>query len=181
MKNLLSFDEYLNESVLNEAFSGPAKANIKKISDITRGFLEKSLPNLLSKYDCTVSQSTINKETYIIEHPMQKSLFDIYLSKMNRNRFAIILMYAYVDIFKGPRDHAKKVPFIVGTQSEFTKYSTDLVYKTMSNWQYAADSEDDTFLTDPNLISQYQDMVDNWLEGIEKNLEYYIKNKVIKN
>jgi len=31
------------------------------------------------------------------------------------------------------------------------------------------------------VVSQYQQTADNWLEGIEKNLDYYVKHNVIKN
>jgi hypothetical protein len=179
MKNLHTFEEFINESFLNEAFTNPAKANIKKIGDITRKFIEKDLPNLLSKYNCTVEKSPVGK--YIIDHPTQGSLIDIHLNKMNRNRFGIILMYAYVNIFSGPKEHANKIPFSIEHPNDIEKYSGPLVTDMVMRWQYSEGSdEDNTLFSNPSIVSEYQDTVDKWLDGIEQDLKYYIKHQVIK-
>lgn len=182
MKNIPSFEEFLGESFLNEAFTGPAKANIKKIGDITRKFIEKDLPNLLSKYNCTLEQNPVDKQCYIINHPMQQSLFDIHLDKMNKNRFAIVLMYGYINVFMGPEKHSSKLPFSIGNGIEFKKYCTELVSDALSMWQFLeGDERGNAQLSNPDIASQYQEMANNWLEGIEKNLDYYVKHNIIKN
>lgn len=183
MKNIKTFEEFVNESILNESFSGPAKANIKKIGDITRKFLEKDLPKLLDEYGCTMRLNPANKTVYIIDHPMQQSLFDIYLNKMNKNRFAIVLMYAYVNVFMGPRDHREKLPFSIGHPGEARNWSGgSVIDDALSGWQtLEGDDEDNTRLSNPDVVSQYQETANNWLEGIRKNLEYYVKHNVIKN
>jgi hypothetical protein len=182
MKNIPSFDEFVNESILNEAFTGTAKVNIKKIGDITRKFIEKDLPSLLSKYNCTLEQSPVDKQNYTIHHAMQRDLFDIHLDKMNKNRFAISLMYCYINVFMGPEKLYDKLPFTVGDGIAFKKYCTKLVDDALSNWQtLEGDERDNAQLSDPDIAPQYQEMANNWLEGIEKNLDYYVKHNIIKN
>jgi len=102
---------------------------------------------------------------------------------MNKNRFAVVLMYAYVNVFMGPKDHREKLPFSIGNPTEAKKYSGgSAIDNALSNWQLSNGSDQDNeALSNTDVVSQYQQTADNWLEGIEKNLDYYVKHNVIKN
>ena len=118
MKKLHTFEEFLNESQLNEALEGPQKANAKKIGELTLNFLERDLPDLLSKYDCSVEAGTaVNKDDYFIRNTNGKDILRFATWNMGRNRFARLVAYLGTS-FSSPINPLKKDLFLAGSPSE---------------------------------------------------------------
>jgi len=173
MKNLLTFDEFLNESQLNEALVGAQKTNAKKIGDMTKAFFTKDLPALAARFDCEVTEKRSKGEFKIFRGEVD--LIDISSWAMGRNRFASIVAYVYPSYFSREIDSYRNVvPFSVGSGTEAENKAKGMA-EMISNWQ----SGPYDFLEDADSVKTYDDWLTEVLEGIAENLEFFKSKGVI--
>lgn len=175
MKKLMNFEEFLNESQLNEALEGPQKSNAKKIGDLTKSFLEKDLPGLLSRYNSEVAQldGAVHKDDFLVRNGGE-DLFKFSTWCMGRNRHARII--AYLDTtWASLADPYKKQLFLIGSPSDADSKVSG-IGKMISGWQYGPY----VFLDDASSVKIYQDWIDSLLKGMEGNLELLKSKNVLK-
>ncbi len=173
MKNLLTFDEFLNESLLNEALVGAQKTSAKKIGDITKAFFTKDLPTLAARFDCAVVEKRSKGEFKIIKG--EDDLIDISSWAMGRNRFASIVAYIYPSYFSSAVEpYRDVVPFKVGSGTE-AENKTKGMAEMISKWQ----SGPYDLLEDADSVKTYENWIGEVLRGIEDDLKFYKSKGVI--
>ncbi len=180
MRNLLTFDEFLNESQLNEALDKEQKEVVKKITDITTKFIEKTLPDMAAKYDCYMRNSNDGSDFADYEirakEDTREGMISVNTRTLNRRKNKnIIVLGAGVQTWMNTKadDYKKGAPF-QGTELQSFKEGRNEIGRIVYPWLDGAKDRDYENLRDESIIKVYEDwLYKTILKGIEDNLKYF--------
>ena len=187
MKHFKSFDEFVNESILNEEsiLTPEIKKAIKEISDLTTNFIKKEVPSLLSKYGCVLEsdglRGTGSTNFNIVragslenktKEKAAERLFTIYTFQTKQNYRSTIVAYGYLNPFFDDYKLRTKMPFSIGSAADV---NSEAIKNLFSKWQYG----DYEFLKDPKFIGEYVKFLSDYLKGIEENLKFFKDKGII--
>lgn len=176
MKNLSTFEDFVNESLINEALDGNTAGLAKDVANLTTVFMKKDLPSLLKKYGCTSENQKFRGTTKIrISNTQGLSFFDIYLWSVAKISALKIIATGYPDVFNDKLEIYKVLPFNDATKNpdSMTTEGFPLVAKLITNWQFLESKADSI---NAEVVKEYKAYLDNYLKGIEENLNYLKDN-----
>jgi hypothetical protein len=172
MKNLQTFEEFVNESVINEGrewspFEGDQLELVEQINKLTFEATNKILPKLAKKYGYKFSK--LSDGDYCIRgkyEGREMTMLDFYTWTIEKYRKYRIIGYAYPNPFF--ENESLVMPF-QHSDSIKTKESDEVV----QSWNRLAEISlpKQTTLT-KKLVDAYAKFVEDVIEGTELNLKF---------
>jgi hypothetical protein len=198
MKNLLTFAEFINESILNEKASlEPNQLDIaKQVSKITKDFLGKDLKRIFSKYGIQTAPSYESVQLY---NSKGQALFCIEYSPMMGYSKLIKIRKVIVKEHQNygtlaPNLNRSKEPRldITDVRNAMTFWYNDfglemrkgsvnskpaadenspLLKPSGIDWSMFANNPERASILTDEYVKQYETLISNLIDGIESNLE----------
>ncbi len=187
MKNLLTFEEFLNESKIN--LTTEQLSSVKEIGKLTNAFLNKDLKKLLVEFGLDPKNNVRveygNTRTSIVNSKGQK-IFGISYDGMTGFSNNKMILSCTTDRYENQNQFNSIIPFWYNDfdldmkrGSKDSKPSANeglaLIPKLQKIWGIATyvDNENMDDYLNKDAVTQYEKFLKNFLKGIESNLEAF--------